>query len=189
MSVMDKDFFEATAQGAGKSHGMNDDRLDLIWRDGISSERSGTGRGICSTVPRIEGLNVSVFCFFSLRLFTMHDTEVLWQFLTFSIWRTSIIIYIFVYYNLIYKAVGLYVVCLCVCQPVCVSVCVSVCLHKPSQTVSSWYFWLGPSQKLDPLPSVVCVSVCLSVRLWGLHREELHRRVTTEAQIEQAVTL
>ena len=54
--------------------------------------------------------------------------------------------------SIIHKAVGLHVVCLC------------VCLHKPSQTVSSWYFWLGPSQKLDPLPYVKCVwvSVCLS---------------------------
>ncbi len=37
----------------------------------------------------------------------------------------------------------MYSVCLCVCLSV----------RKPRHTVSSWYFWLGPAQKLDPLPS------------------------------------
>ncbi len=66
-------------------------------------------------------------------------------------------------HHLICKAVGLYVVR------------VSICLHKPSQTLSSWYFWLGPvSSKAGPA-AIFSVCECLSVRLWGLQR-----RGTTE---------
>ncbi len=87
----------------------------------------------------------------------------------------------------IYKAVGLYVVCLCVCLRACIS---QVELSLPG-TLDL----VQPARKLDPLPSMACVSVCLSgygdcigreYRGMGLQRQGTTEVGTTEAGTTEA---
>ncbi len=74
-------------------------------------------------------------------------------------------------------------VCVC-CLCVCVSVCLSACVSQVILSLPGTFDLVYLTQKLDPLPSIVCVSVCLSdygdhiggdYRGGGLQRHRLNR--------------